>query len=70
MEPQACFSEDYKFVSMCVHCGNPMGSMSISKYESVGAGRVEERDIYQVWIDPEHECNYLTITAKKPESAL
>lgn len=61
---QAEFEERHRFVSACVHCGKPMASMSIERYESVGPGRVEERDIYRVWIDPEHDCTYLSIDAK------
>jgi hypothetical protein len=58
---QMSFTEDYKFLSACSHCGKPMAGMSIDRYESVGPGQVEERNVFRVWIDPKHECTYLKI---------
>lgn len=67
VEPQTEFSERYRFVSACVHCGKPMGSMSVERYESIGPGQVELRDVLRMWIDPEHDCTYLRIEPKKTE---
>jgi ribosomal protein L34E len=63
------FQETHRFVSACVHCGKPMQGMSIDRYESVGPGQVEQRDVYRVWIDPEHDCSYLSITVKEKAAA-
>jgi len=62
-EAQAEFSDTYKFISSCTHCGKPMARMSISQFERVGFD-MEEADVYKVWIDPQHECTYLKIEAK------
>lgn len=68
--PQARFSEDYKFVSACAHCGKPMASMSISTIDRAPypGSPFERMDVFKVWIDPRHECNYLTIKETPQES--
>ena len=65
--PQTSFSEEYKFVSACTHCGNPMGHMSLDRWDSTGPGQVEKRRVYKMWIDPQHECTYLKIEPAKTE---
>lgn len=61
---QCSFTEEHRFVSACVHCGKQMAGLSVERYESVGPGQVEKRRIYTVWIDPAHDCTYLSIDAK------
>ena len=61
---QMKFGLEFSFVSACVHCGKQMARMDIDRFESVGPGQVEERRVYRVWIDPEHDCTHLSIDAK------
>jgi hypothetical protein len=71
MSHQAHFTEDYKFVSACVHCGKPMAAISIDRWdrEPVPLGQMFKRDVFKVWVDPQHECSYLTISETAPIAA-
>lgn len=68
---QTEFSETYKFASRCSHCGKPMGYMSIDRWdkEQGPMGSMFKRDVFVMWIDPQHECDYLSITEKVKEAA-
>ena len=63
---QTSFEVTHRFVSACVHCGKPMASMSISRYdrEPGPMGAMFIADVYKMWIDPAHDCTYLSIDAK------
>lgn len=66
MSHQAGFTTEYKFVSKCAHCGKPMASMGIDRWDrrNEPGGEFFERDVYLVWVNPEHDCDYLKIVAR------
>jgi len=65
--PQFTFDQTFKFVSACTHCGKPMGHMSLDSWtrEPGPFGAFVKREVWKVWIDPEHDCDFLKIEPKQ-----
>lgn len=68
---QTRFSVDFKFASRCCHCGKPMEGISIDRYdrEPGPLGAIVGRDVYVMWVNPAHDCTFLSIAEKAKEAA-